>query len=778
MKKLAVFTAVLVSNIIFACGFYLSGDDVRMNFIKGNDFGFQQYSPFYYSLNSFYPDSENAEPSFKNENLWKKYCNNEVSVQEISTFLNQFEYSDITPNSSNQFLKYLFKTKDIEAIQYLKFAKNCEYFNTWQDDPWEREDSTSTIKRKNLLKNSIIFASKAKKTEIKKRYAFLALRLAFYNNNAQATKEIYDQYFTTEDQKDIIDHWALYFRAIVEKDLALKNYYLAKVFAASPEKRFVCWQYFSSSTNKDEVIKYAKNSNEKAKILMMYSLYNPEKNIDNLQEMYTADPNSEALSFLLFREMSKLEDWIFTPYYTLFSSGSDDYWAGKDSEDASTQMVFDRVVNDREYAQKVLDFVNSIDFKKVNNPEFWYNAKAELLFMTKNYGESLELISEIEKNKNLKNNQHLELIKALVLTADQTIGNAKLLDEVKSIVLKNKYNKQFLFAIGRELEYLGNTDNAAFLYSALQDFNPDGKYESFIYYKSLKNKNQTYGELFYDYFSYIDAVYTPEQLQNFINQLKMRKNNNDEFYNELHKISDVEINSLQDLLGTKYIRVNNLNMAVRAFQKLDQPYLESQDVLWEKNTEENNFKNQFIFDEDPFYSLKYTPKFIEEKETFRLNKLSITKKLIENLNKANDPQEKNRDYYYFLVANCYFNMSKYGNSWMMRRYSWSQVDDYSLQGDDDEFNSNDLAKLYYGKAMQNAKTEKFKMLCLRMQGRCENNKLDYENDEMYGYWHDDEYTDKRLSNNKYYQDLKKSPKNYEDLMSGCDSFKDYFNSRR
>lgn len=777
MKKFAIFTAVLLSKIIFACGFYLSGDDVRMNFINGNNYGFQQYSSFYYSLNSFYPDNENAVPSFKNENLWRKYCNNQVSVPEISNFLNGFEYSDVSTNSSNKFLKFLYKKKDLEAIQYLKFAKNCEYFNTWQDDPWERKDSISAEKRKNLLKNAVGFASKTKNADIKKRYAFLAIRLAFYSKNESTTREIYAKYFNSEKPKDVIDYWALYFRAIVEKNFPLKNYYLAQVFEACPEKRFVCWQYFSSGTDKNEVLKFAKNGNEKAKILMMYSLYNPEQNIDHLKEMYEADPKSEALSFLLLREVSKLEDWIFTPYYTLFSSGSDDYWGGAESENASTKMVFERVLNDREYAKKVLEFVNSADLSNVNNPNFWLTAKAELLFMTNNYEESLKVISSLQKNKNLKNDEHLSQIKALNLTANQTFGKAKILDVVKEIILKNKNSKQFLFAIGRELEYLGNTDDAAFLYSALQDFSSESNSGTTVWYKSLKNKNQTYGKLFYDYFSYVDAVYTPDQLQSFINQLKYRKNSKDPFYNEFHTISAVEINSLQDLLGTKYIRENNLNLAVRSFQKLDQQYLASQDVLWERGVEDYNFKNQFVFAENPFYNLEYTPKFIEEKETFRLNKLSITKKLIEYINKANNPKEKNRDYYYFLVANCYLNMSKYGNAWMMRRYSWSLIDDHALQNDDGEYNSNNIAKLYYGKAMENAKTEKFKMLCLRMQGRCENNKLDYESDKMYYGWQDEDYIQQRFSQNKYYQDLKKSPKNYDKLMSNCNSFKEYFNTR-
>lgn len=694
--------------------------------------------------------------------------------------MESFSFSDIMESSANPFLRYLYSKKDIEAINYLKFAKNCEYFNTWQDDPWERNENTATAKRNDLLNKATVLASKSRKVDFKKRYAFLALRLAFYNKDMNSIEEIYSQYFSVNQITDVVDVWALYFKAISEKNPALKNLYFAKVFAASPEKHFVSWQYFASKVPVADVLNVAKNEREKANVLLLYGLYNPDKNLENIKQIYAEKPGYDGLSFLLYRELSKLEDWVFTPYYSLFNT-NDDYW-GSDSENENVLKILERSDIDRQYAKEVLEFINSVDLSKVENLNFWKYTRAELLLMTKNYSESLNQIAELERILPTQNpmRNNVEMIKALNLFANQTYGNAKIPDVAKEIIIKNKDNKHFIFALGRELEYLGNTDDAALLYASLNHASIGNEYYNEVYYKSLKNSNHTYGTYYVDYFDYLDAVYSPEQLQSFINKINGLSKNSDSFYRDFHLINQSETNSLSDLLGTKYIRQNKLNLALNAFNKLGENYFDAQYSLWERDGKDNYYSSSKVFDQNPFFHLKYTPDFILEKEHFRVNKISVTRKLIEYLNKANNPKEKDRDYYYFLVANCYYNMSQYGNAWMMRRYSVSSAGNYSIREDNQEFNTADLAKFHYGKALENAQTDKFKALCLRMQGRCENYNYDFIGENTTNSFSQaDNYEDRKFEQNKYYQDLRNNYSGqYEDMISGCESFKAYFKARR
>lgn len=779
MKRLVIFTAALLSSLFSACGFYPYGEDIRFYFLNPDNFSYQDYSSFYYSSLSFEQNSETLHSDQDNEKLWRKYCNNKILLSDISIVLKDFSFSDIQGNSNNPFLTYLYSQKDTEAIDYLKFAKNCEYFNTWQDDPWERNVNIAVGKRAALMKKAISLAEKSSKSQIKKRYAFLALRLAFYNRDMKSIQKVYSQYFSVDRLNDVIDVWALYFNAISEKNKALQNLYFAKVFAASPEKRFVSWQYFSSKVPIKDVLSFARDRKTKANVLLLYGINNPDKNLENIKDIYTENPKFDGLNFLLYRELAKLEDWIFTPYYSLFSSSIKDaeYWEN-DFEKENLLTILERTEIDRRYAGELLKFIDSVDFSKIENPHFWKYVKTELLFMTKKYSECIYQISELEKSlpvgDSMRNN--IEIIKALALFANQSYGNAKIPEITKNIIIKNKNNKHFIFALGRELEYLGNSDDAALLYASLDATdikNYDGY--NFVYFKSLKNSNLTYYNYYYNYFDYLDAVYSPEQLQSFISKIENLKSSPDLFYKNFYQITQAEIDALYDLLGTKYIRKNNLKLASNTFNKLGEKYFDAQYSLWEREGKNSSAK---IFAKNPFFYLKFTPDFIPEKEHFRVNKISITRKLIEYLAKADNPKEKNRDYYYFVVANCYYNMSQYGNAWMMRRYALSSADNFSIHDDNEEFNTASLAKFYYGKALENAKTIKFKALCLRMQGRCENYK-NYFDLEKYSSSNSIYDNDSQFMINKYYQDLKNHYSDqYHDMMSGCDSFKNYFKARR
>lgn len=119
---------------------------------------------------------------------------------------------------------------------------------------------------------------------------------------------------------------------------------------------------------------------------------------------------------------------------------------------------------------------------------------------------------------------------------------------------------------------------------------------------------------------------------------------------------------------------------------------------------------------------------------------------------------------YFLAANCYFNMTQYGNSWMMRRYFWTSNAFKTKLEDDEEYFNCLLAKQFYLKAKEVTRSKKFAALCLRMAGRCESYRME-------------NLSQNQVKSNKYYLRLKKEyPADYEDLMSNCESFTRYFNS--
>jgi hypothetical protein len=102
-------------------------------------------------------------------------------------------------------------------------------------------------------------------------------------------------------------------------------------------------------------------------------------------------------------------------------------------------------------------------------------------------------------------------------------------------------------------------------------------------------------------------------------------------------------------------------------------------------------------------------------------------------------------------------MTQYGNSWMMRRYnSTTDFNEGNNESyiDEIEYRNGNLAQKYYHLAFENAKTAKFKALCLRME--------DYAKDNV-------------MSD---YPKLKSAYPDYFNDLSSCDNLEDYFKARR
>lgn len=776
MKHFLIFTLILVSNSIFACGFYPTGEDIRFSFFNPSIFNLYSYSDFYYSSDSFYviekPSTEESKIN-GNENLWLHYCKNKVSIEAVRTVLYQFNSESITDKSSNEMLRYLYKNKKTEAIEYLKFAKKCEIYNEFENDSWEHNRVKLQPERSKLIDEAILRSEKVSNKELKQRYTFLAIRLSYYNNDKEKITKLYDSVFKPLKKDNILKYWSLYFRVFAEKDKALANFYAAQVFVNAPDKRFMLGINYYTKVPVESVLKHAKTNKEKANVYLLSGINKPDKALDYLKQVYKYNPKLDGLSFLLLREMNKIEDWIFTPYYALFNPS---VLHNNEEEKHSTVTILKRVERDRIYAGEVLSFINSIDIKKQDNPVLWKMSKAYLYFVTKDNQSCLNQISKLEKSFSKKDSLYsnqLDIIKALALTANQQTGKAVILDFVKPTLLKNKLDSKFVFAIGRELEYKSNFTDAALLYSKLNR-NSDQ-----AFWKTSRNKKSYYGDYFNDYFDYVNMIYTPKQVENVIEDVKKNEKESDEFSVWKYSFMKKEIPTLYNLIGTKYIRLNELNKALFYFgldsdQNKKESVVTTADCLWEKPNCGNAIK-------DPFLSLTYTPEFVLQKNLLSMNKFLITKRLISYLERAKDPNEKNKDYYNFLIANCYYNMTYYGSLQQMRRYNGSlEMQDYPII-DNNEFYECNLAKKYYGLAFKNAKTRKFKALCLRMMGKCELNKLRHQYPE-----YNDEFN-KTIENydtflwnkNRYYQDLKSNyADDYAMLSSGCDNFATYFQARR
>lgn len=776
MRNCLVFILILANKLILACGFYPFGEDIRISLFNPRNFRFQTYAEFYYSANSFgsfYSDTLAYPPGYvePNTKLWVDYCKGKVDAREVSEAVYSLTEAEIDESSSNEMVQYLFRVKDLEALEYLRFAKRCEFLNSWEEDPWERQVAATTELRSKLMKEAEQLGGQVKKKEIKRRYIFLAIRLAWYNQEVDHVRSLFSSVFENETNKDIIYYWSLYFNSLSDRNHARANFQLAQVFAHAVDKRFACHQHYNKNIPPEQAVAFAQTSEEKANIYLLAGIERFDKTLPYLQKMVELNPRSEGLSFLLLREINKIEDFVLTPYYTLFEPAVMYSPWSEEAELSSAARILKRAERDREYAAEVLRFVNSVNLDEVQDPFFWQSCKAYLQFMTRDYKACLKLTDQLKsKCHDSKLINQLNIMQALALTAGQQRSNAIIPKSVQATLLGNQRDAQFIYAIGKELEYLGNTTDAALLYARLTKlmYEESDDYEDrFVYWKSVRTTGNSYQDVFTEYFDYVDVVYSPFQTLSLIRDVVQHSGEMDSFSVFKYEVIGKEVARLYDLLGTKYIRQNKLDSAVLAFEKAGYRYWNRAYTSWEDHMN--------VFDQNPFFFLKYTPAFIPYADTIRLNKLTVTRQLIGLLERAEDKNESNRDYYYFLVANAYYNMGKEGNIWMMRRFSgWSG---YALSSfeDEAEFRQSNLARQYYLKAMQNARSDKFRALCLRMITRCEKHKLEYRYMETAGYVN----YDSLLATNSCYVELqKKYPAYFDDLSSNCDNFGAYFAARR
>lgn len=765
MKRWISFTLLLVISFIpkaFGCYFYPYGEDIRFSVFDPQNFKYDRFWMYNYSYNYYYPGDETELNSNITENdvEWQKQCNKKVSLTEIRKAIFEIGIEECNRNSKNLFIQYLFKIKDFETLEYLKFAKEVQKItSTNSDELWEKGQDT----KNQLIHRKITFAKRklkdVKKTIIKKRYYYQIFKLLdYYPNSNKQSIDLYREYLNQFKTQDFIDNWALYYRMNAEKDEVKTNFLAAQVFARGTDNKFNIQWHFNKNIPLEKVLRFAKTNQEKANVYVLYSFKNIEPNLNVIQKVIEVDPTNIGLSFLLLREINKLEDWILTPTYTMFLPVlRPDYW-----ENTNASKLLNRVEVDRKYAQKLLEVVNKLDFGKVENRNFFLLVKSYLEFLTKDYTSAIQTLKPLEgkvTDNGLK--RQINIIKALSLIANQKKDKAIIIDEIKPIILNESKNKNFsfLFAIAKELEFLNNNVDAAYLISqiVLDEENYEG---TSVFWKSRASKVTLQNDFYSDWYGYIDAELTTDDLQKIVNEMSFKT---DAFDKWKKRILRNDPNRVYDLLGIKYMREDNLGKAHFYFSKVSKTHY-----------------TNLLFNENPFYKIKDYMNYDVKQKANNYTKAKVISQLMRYLKKANNVKNSRRDINYFLAANCYYNMSYYGNSWMLKRIYWtSNLFSEANMQDENEYFGCGQAKKLYERAFQFTKDEKFKALCAFMIAKCEARKNEYEFLRGKEYLWDANFHELREElNEKSFINFKNNYKSeYLEMTSNCEVFSNYYKKR-
>jgi hypothetical protein len=697
--------------------------------------------------------TENAERSSfaQNIRLWQHYTNAAVKLADIHAVI----YSDTEIDgfdTDNSFINYLQNNNREEAVKYIEFAKTVSPYNrlSTSSSYWEEDKDEHWIKQQmKLYKTALARIETSKDAMIQRRYAFLAMRLAFYVGEQAKIIELYHRFFAKVEERDLLDYWAMHFLTRTIEDPIERAYLASLVFNGAADKRYISLRQFGQAKELDEVFKRAKNDQERAGIWVLRAIRENGPTLDMLKKIYTLDPGHPDFDYLVLREITKLEDWILTPEYTA-------YW-----------FVEGQKEKDVNYAGELLSFIRTVNARKTDNRLALTIAEAYIqmiLHKTVQARRGLKKALKLAQGQGVAE-QHIQLLLFLLDVRSKSKVN-------KQISIPKPYQEVLMRTIGgpnvEKFPIVGDgRHHLNILKLIVTEYHKADNYivagllsaktSTNSYYRSnSRGFHHTRGA-----YSYI-WNYDVEQMTNLIAQVE-NVDTEDPFNNWFYDYAKLDIEFFKDLLGSAYMRRNKLDSALMIFEELS-------DSVWKHSV----YKN--CLDANPFYTNLYKGHGWSQRfDTIVYNKEGLLRQLIEYIKLAEDPNNPMRDYYYLLVGNCYFNMTGYGNSWIMK---------YGLRRQAEESVDFTYAEKYYEKAARYAKTEDFKIAALAIAGRMRAYQLGNQYNWNYPKEHPDreafyQLQDSVERSNPYLSEAKAlNAEKLEILRGTCYTFDEYLLARR
>lgn len=735
MRNLSISFFLLFTVSSWACGWYETAETIRLALFRSERIGSEKFRSFYYSADIYFQTYiYSKRDEILNCKEWQKELGGNVTWEDVyklqyetdpEKFQNAFKANNLKEIfKGNTFIQALVLPKNKALLDYFADAKLTEYhyFGTGKWESWDAiatdysYDEESDSERFPQFKKKLTDA----KTEfLKQRYAYLLMRS--YSVEAKEMIRLYDTYFADSKNNTILKPWALFFKAISTENSAEANYYLSQVFASCDDKSFVTMQYFDRNIMVN-TLAFAKNDNEKASIIAMKALRNPAPAFDEIKNVYSLNPQSEYFSVLVGREVNKLEDWIFTPkFYDYGPAVQFEDWY-KDYEIAKKK----NLEKDTKYLIEFRSFLISVyPNLKDEQKDFIASAISQLSFIDDEpqLGKEYASLISADANASILAQKNIQL--ALV---EMKLGDINS-NKTKEIILKSinglrdlAENDQSLFkslySLTRlvALEYEKNKDivTAGFLYAKSQQYKVF-TYDDFSEYYVEESPKLNYG-----FIGYFDQNASEKDMDGVIDLLQKK---NKTAFEEFLCSGTAPVDFYRDVKGTIAFRNLNLELAERTFAEMNQNF-------WKEAYEYSSYLN-----ENPFVpqALAYKNK---RNFDYDFNKTKFMKEMV-RLSKLKTPDS------YLKLANAYYNVSYFGNSWMMVNYAQSSsyshdYTTYYILGKDskgyrlffqkENYYKLSLAKEYYQKVLSSNATNEQKAMASLMIHICDYNNFNYSRD--------------------------------------------------
>jgi hypothetical protein len=793
--KLKIFLTAFVSLIwvsfpqnIIGCGPGIDPYDYYTSFIHHDIADAKAYQPFFYSGYSFLYDEQ--EPVNTTEVLaseWAGYCRKPVTSEDASAFVTEFTYEALKKLYShiekkqplvvsaavktNSMTNYFIKSKDLEGLGYIMFAKQAEPYVLGSYNDWEAIKRDS-LKMDRLMKNGRQLYNAAKTDFFRLRYAYQIIRLAHYSQNYPAAISAYDELITNNNTQSVLQPMSLSLKAgaLLRTGKEMEAAYLfSKAFSASQVKRVSNYISFDWAVDaqkaKEEYLALCANNKEKADMLALFSLSTPTTETAAMEKIYQLNPSADVLQVLTIREINKLEESYLTPLLNKQDGGKTFFYSWSEGNNDSALEV------NKMKAAKLQHFLHKVATEnKAPNAALYEIGAAYTALMQRDFSTARTLL---DKAKTMTLSGRLNdqwqmtnlLLEVNAVEKMDAKSEEKILPSIKWLSQKALADRQegngwstppsswkifyrnlMSEVVSKRYRQQGDRYKEALAVGSAE-------------YISNGGKTSEYGSVSADFLHNQSSSKDVETLYAYLTAKTKTP-----YADFLIKNNALSLAAVVDFAGTAYLRDNNYAKAIEWFAK-------SPDAA-------------SVIEKNPFIELLYDQEAKLAGDQIKTSKLAFAKEMLRLQGLAKAGKAKSADYLYKMALG-YYNTTYYGYAWELVEYYRSGVDGYYIPGDPTEFQKNYYgaykAHDYFKKAMEASGNKELKAKCLFMMAKCAQKQIRRPQYEDFGYnW--DQYDAVRKNyysdfmNNKYFPQFQKDYSGtafYREAFNTCSYLRDF-----
>lgn len=320
-------------------------------------------------------------------------------------FLYAYRQHKWEDSKENSFLHALLKPANKPFLDYMAFAKQVEFNQFGEYDPWETgNDNGGTEQIRFLYRQGKLAFAHTTDPFLKERYAFQLVKLKYYGGGDwDALPAFYDTYL--KGHQTIVADWGLLYYAMNKPDKEDKiatMKLLCEVFERSEEKK----SYVYTAMTKYGLENLIKADPNIPAAWFIRGLKEPGRALPIIQGIHRIAPQYKYLPMLVVREVNKVEDWVmssqvlgFNPripeqrynekhnYNRNVPDTSYDYYAKKNR------------LKDQAYLRTVRNYLESIVSKSDTNHLIYALAVAHLYNIDGEYAKATAYLHNIDPGK-------------------------------------------------------------------------------------------------------------------------------------------------------------------------------------------------------------------------------------------------------------------------------------------------------------------------------------------------------------------------------------------